>query len=180
MTPIPGHALTLMSANSASVQTQTTPVSPISSEQPIDFIVNDTKDEQINNLNAELKVLKSFIFEQLYVIKKSIFKGQENIPNSSVLMQSLKEELNYLRNGNLAKTSTIKSLTENHCVATNINSVVFLPNLHHEKVQDEKHKSSTNKSCDSPKTDCKNNNLHEIKSKVKQKINQDLRSNIPH
>ena len=28
------------------------PVSPISSEQQIDFIANDMKDEQIDNLNA--------------------------------------------------------------------------------------------------------------------------------
>ena len=80
-----------MPANSASTQTQTTPVSPISSEQPIDFIVNDARDEQINNLNAEVKTLKSLIIEQHYVVKKPIedFKGQENIPNSSVPIQSL-------------------------------------------------------------------------------------------
>ena len=52
-----------MSAKSASTQTQTTPVSPISNEQPTDFIVNDTKDEQIYNLNAEVKAVKSFIVE---------------------------------------------------------------------------------------------------------------------
>ena len=50
-----------MSANSASTQTDTTPHSPISSNQPIEFIVNDMKDEQINNLIAEVKALKSFI-----------------------------------------------------------------------------------------------------------------------
>ena len=60
---LPGHPLTPMSAKSASTQTQTTPVSPISNEQPTDFIVNDTKDEQIYNLNAEVKALKSFIAE---------------------------------------------------------------------------------------------------------------------
>ena len=96
-TPLPGHPLTPMSANSALTQTQTTPVSPISGEQPIDFIVNDMKDEEINNLNAEVKALKSFVIEQLYVIKNSIedFKGQENMPNSnsSVLIQSLIQEL---------------------------------------------------------------------------------------
>ena len=50
------------------------------------FIVNDTKDEQIYNLNAEVKALKSFIVEQLYVIKKSIedIKCQKSIPSSSV------------------------------------------------------------------------------------------------
>ena len=128
-----------MSAKSASTQTQTTPVSGISSEQPTDFLVNDTKDEQIYNLNAEVKGLKSFIVEQLYVVKKSIedIKRQESIPNSSDLLQCLQEELSYLRNENLHKTS-IKSLTENHCVPANIISAVFSPNLHHEKVQDEK------------------------------------------
>ena len=59
-----------MFAKSASTQTQTTPVSPISNEQPTDFIVNETKDEKIYNLHAEVKALKSFIVEQLYVIKK--------------------------------------------------------------------------------------------------------------
>ena len=171
-----------MPAKSASTQTQTTPVSPISNEQPTDFIVNDTKDEQIYNLNAEVKALKSFIVEQLYVIKKSIEdnKCQENIPNSSYLIQSLKEQLSYLRNENLNKTSIIKSFTENHCVPANINSAAFTANLYHEKVQDEKHKSTTNKFYESPKTDGKSIiNLHEIKSKENQKINQDLRSNIP-
>ena len=136
-----------MFAKSASRQTQTTPVSPISSEQPTDFIVNDTKDGQIYNLNAEVKALKSFVVEQLYVIKKSIedIRCQESIPNSSDLLHSLKEELSYLRNENLNKISIIKSLTENHCVPANINSTVFPPNLHHEKVQDEEHKSTTNK-----------------------------------
>ena len=142
------------------------------------FIVNDTKDEQIYNLNAEVKALKSFIVEQLYVIKKSIedIKCQKSIPNS---LQSLKEELSYLRNENLNKTSIIKSLTENHCVPANINSAVFPPNLHHEKVQHEKHKSTTNKLYESLKTDGKSIILHEIKSKGNQKINQDLKSNIP-
>ena len=61
-----------MSPNSASTQMQIIPVSPIPSEQSLDFTVNDTKDEQINNLNAEVKALKSFIIEQIYLIKKSI------------------------------------------------------------------------------------------------------------
>ena len=102
------------------------PASPISGEQQIDFTTNDTKDEQSDNLNAKVKALKSFIIEQLYVIKKLIenFKCQENIPNNSVLIQSLKDVLNYLRNKNLAKTSIIKSLAENHCVSANINPLL--------------------------------------------------------
>ena len=146
------------------------------------FIVNDTKDEQIYNLNAEVKALKSFIVEQLYVIRKSIedIKCQESIPNSLDLLQSLKKELSYFRNENLIKTSIIKSLTENLYVPANINSAVFPPNLHHEKVQHEKHKSTANKLHGLPKTDGKSIvNLHETKSKGNKKINQDLRPNIP-
>ena len=84
--------------------------------------------------------MKSFIVEQLYVIKKSIedIKCQESIPNSSDLLQSLKKELSYLRNENLIKTSIIKSLTETLYVPANINSAVFSPNLRHKKVQHEK------------------------------------------
>ena len=146
------------------------------------FIVNDTKDEQIYNLNAEVKALKSFIVEQLYVIKKSIedIKCQESIPNSLDLLQSLKKELSYFRNENLIKTSIIKSLTENLYVPANINSAVFPPNLHHEKVQHEKHKSTANKLHGLPKTDGKSIiNLHETKSKGNKKVYQDLRPNIP-
>ena len=60
MTPLSGQLLTSMSDNSASTQTQIIPILPVSSKQPV---VNDTKDEQINNLNAEVKALKSFIIE---------------------------------------------------------------------------------------------------------------------
>ena len=122
-------------------------------------------------MNAKVKALKSFIVEQLYVLKESIedIKCKETRPNSSGLIQSLQEELSYLRNENLNKTSIIKSLTKNHCVPTNISSALFPPNLHHEKVQHEKHKSTTNKLYESPKTDRKSIILHEIKSKGNKK-----------
>ena len=70
--PLPGHPVTAMSAKSVSIQTQTTPVSPTSNEQPTNFIVNDTKDEEICNLNAKVKALKYFIVEQLYVTKNRL------------------------------------------------------------------------------------------------------------
>ena len=132
-------------------------------------------------MNEEVKALKAFTVEQLHVIKKSIedIKCQESIPNSSVLIEFLKEELCYLRNENLNKTSIIKSHTENHCVPANINSAVFPPNLHHEKVQYEKCKSATNNLYESPKADGKSIiTLHKIESRGNQKISQDLRSNI--
>ena len=70
--PLPGHPLTLIFANSALKQNKTTPVSPICSEKPIDFIVNDTIHKQTNHLNVGVKTLKSFIIEQLYVTKNLI------------------------------------------------------------------------------------------------------------
>ena len=55
------------------IQTQTTPISPTSCEEPIDFVVNDSKYEQLNNnLNTKVKALKPVILEQLSVIMKTI------------------------------------------------------------------------------------------------------------
>ena len=69
------------------------------------------KDERI----AELQALKSFIREELYLMKKMIedLQGQKATPNHSVVAESLKEELIYLRNENLTKTQIIKTITEN-------------------------------------------------------------------
>ena len=62
----------------------------------------------------ELKALKSFIREELYVMKKMIkdLQGQEAPPNHSVFIESLKEELIYFRNENLTKTQIVKTITE--------------------------------------------------------------------
>ena len=56
---------------------------------------HDLKDKRIEQLNAELKALKFFIREELYVMKKMIedLQGQKATPNHSVVTQSLKEEL---------------------------------------------------------------------------------------
>ena len=69
------------------------------------------KDERI----AELQALKSFIREELYLMKKMIedLQGQKATPNHSVVAEFLKEELIYLRNENLTKTQIIKTITEN-------------------------------------------------------------------
>ena len=76
---------------------------------------HDLKDERIEQLNAELNPLKSFIREELYVMKKMIedLQGQKATPNHSVVTESLKEELIYLRNENLTKTQMITTITEN-------------------------------------------------------------------
>ena len=99
MTPLPQHLLTPTPANSPSIQIQTTPVSSTSCEEPVDLVLNDSKHKQTNQLDTAVKALKSFILEELYVIKKTIedFKVQDHMPNNSFLIQSLK---NYLRNKN--------------------------------------------------------------------------------
>ena len=76
---------------------------------------HDLKDERIEQLNAELKALKSFIREELYLMKKMTedLQGQKATPNHSVAAEFLKEELIYLRNENLTKTQIIKTITEN-------------------------------------------------------------------
>ena len=76
---------------------------------------HDLKDERIEQLNAELQALKSFIREELYLMKKMIedLQGQKATPNHSVVTESLKKELIYLRNENLTKTQIIKKITEN-------------------------------------------------------------------
>ena len=76
---------------------------------------HDLKDERIEQLNTELKALKSFIKEELYLMKKMIedLQGKKSTPNHSVVEESLKEELIYVRNENLTKTQIIKTITEN-------------------------------------------------------------------
>ena len=66
---------------------------------------HDLKDERIEQLNAELKAFKSFIKEEIYLMKKVIegLQGQKT-PNHSVVAESLKEETIYLTNENFTKT----------------------------------------------------------------------------
>ena len=117
MAPLPGHTVTLTAANSIPIQTQNLPVSPTSCEESVDFVVNDSKHEQINNLNTEVKAFKLFTLDQLYVLKWTIkdINVQENIPNNSLLIRSLEDELNYLRNKNQKRKSLFKLLKVNHC-----------------------------------------------------------------
>ena len=53
--------------------------------------------------------------EQLHVIKKSVedFRSENFTPNNLELIETLKEQIPYLRNENITKTYIIKSLTEN-------------------------------------------------------------------
>ena len=66
---------------------------------------HDLKVEWSEQLNAELKGSKSFIREELCLFTRYILylEVQKVTPNHSVVTQSLKEELRYLRNENLTK-----------------------------------------------------------------------------
>ena len=56
--------------------------------------------------------------EQLYVIKKSLeeFRLENVTPNNLELIETLKEEIRYLRNENITKTCITKSLNENQTI----------------------------------------------------------------
>ena len=68
--------------------------------------------------------------EQLYVIKKSVedFRSENFTPNNLELIETLKEEIRYLRKENITKTYIIKSLTENQ--ATNHIKSTTTPKVH--------------------------------------------------
>ena len=79
----------------------------------------DFRIEQIENLSPKVTALKSFIIEQLYVIKKSVedFRSQNATSNNLELIETSKEEIRYLRNGNITKTNFIKFLTDNQATS---------------------------------------------------------------
>ena len=65
-----------------------------------------------------------------YVIKKSVedFRSQNVTLNNLELIETLNEEMRYLRNKNMTKTNIIKSLTENQ--ATGHIKATATPNAH--------------------------------------------------
>ena len=77
-----------------------------------------------------MTALKSFIMEQLYVIKKSMkdFHSENITPNNLKLIETLKKEIRYLRNENKTKIYIIKSLTGNQ--ATGYVKATTTPKLH--------------------------------------------------
>ena len=93
------------------IHSAVTSVTPIShSKESSNHNRHYLKDERIEHLNPELKALKSFTREELYVMKNMIedLQGQKATPNHSVFTESLKEELLYFRNENLTKTQINK------------------------------------------------------------------------
>ena len=72
--------------------------------------VCDFKD-QIMRLNSEIEALKSFFLEQIFVVKKSVEEKHLSIRDCD-LIQSLKEEIKYVRAENQMTTAIIKTMPE--------------------------------------------------------------------
>ena len=90
---------------------------------------------KIKHLNTEVFALKEFILEQLYVTKISVkdIRSETIAPNNLELLKALKEEIRYLRNQNLTKTSIIKILTEKQAIETTLT-----PKIHQLDTQTQK------------------------------------------
>ena len=73
--------------------------------------VNSTPEEQICNIKAELVALKSFVIEQIYVLKKRL-EEKEASPEGNNLLKLLQEEISYLREENKVKSEIIKILSD--------------------------------------------------------------------
>ena len=89
---------------------EATPLSTISQSE---CLIN-----KYQELNAELSALKSFLFEQFYVIKKTV--ADLDMPSQNLdYVQCLKEEIKYLREENKIKSDVIKTLSEKQDVILN-------------------------------------------------------------
>ena len=69
--------------------------------------VNSTPGEQIYNIKVELVALKSFVIEQIYVLKKCL-EEKEVSPEGSNLSKLLQEEISHLREENKLKSEIIR------------------------------------------------------------------------
>ena len=109
----PSIATEQIAATPTPLENPSTPVSSFPNESRVcSKSHDDFRIEQIENLSVEVTALKSFIVEQLYVIKKSVedFRSENVTPNNLELIETLKEDIRYLRNENVTKTSYKKKL----------------------------------------------------------------------
>ena len=83
---------------------------------------NSTPEEQICNIKVELVALKSFVIEQIYVLKKRL-EGKKVSAEVSNLLKLLQEQISYLREENKVKSEIMRILSEKqntyHCLHTN-------------------------------------------------------------
>ena len=92
----------------------------------ISDVLNDVKKDLMRHVNSEVENLKALIDNEFTTIRKSIenLKRTNFINDNMSLIDSLKEEVAYLRKENIIKTEIIKSLTEKYQLV----APVFLQN----------------------------------------------------
>ena len=83
---------------------------------------NSTPEEQICNIKVGLVALKSFVIEQIYVLKKRL-EGKKVSAEVSNLLKLLQEQISYLREENKVKSEIMRILSEKQntyrCLHTN-------------------------------------------------------------
>ena len=91
---------------------ETPRVSPIKEQ----FTLIQDLDEKLLSLSTKINALKSFVLEQVFVIKKTLQDIQE-LPNnketSNGYIKSLTDQINFLKEENKTKNTIIQSLSEN-------------------------------------------------------------------
>ena len=96
------------------LSTEHEPIAPeqLSTSSLIDNNISgcDFKD-QIMRLNSKIEALKSFFLEQIFVVKKSVEEKHLSIRDCD-LVESLKEEIKYVRAENQMTTAIIKTMPE--------------------------------------------------------------------
>ena len=75
---------------------------------------SDVETNDINKLKTEVMTWKLFVTEQLYIIKQSVGSPKTSVCNCSsknnIYIDSLHDQINYLREENKMKNSIIQSL----------------------------------------------------------------------
>ena len=97
------------------------PTGHLNTSSQNDDYVNSNPDEQICNIKSELVALKSFVIEQIYVLKKQGKKEGSSEGSSPVKL--VQEEITYLREENKVKSEIVRMLSDKqntfHCLHTN-------------------------------------------------------------
>ena len=85
---------------------------------------SDVEIIDINKLKTEMAALRMFVVEQLYIIKQSVGSPKTSVCNCSsknnIYVDSLHDQINYLREENKMKNSIVQSLLC-HSLSKNVN-----------------------------------------------------------
>ena len=104
------------------------PATPDPKDIGIDYSKNSEYEPRniiIEDLSVEVTALKLFVKDQLYIVKKLLqeFVNYKHPENDSLYINSLRKEIEYLREENWAMALIIKQLTD---TKTNINPTSML------------------------------------------------------